>query len=318
MDSKEVRTLMEAYASVYFDETMMGESMVRGSNPIPGKTLPQSTPTSNPAPAPTPAKPQLSQRSQAILSGNSPLSRDPRARGGFDPRFDKKPSAPSTPSTSSFAPKPPTPSTPTSTPSTSSSAPKPPTPSTPTSAPKPGGGGGLFGSLDKFARDSAGKLGGEVGAKKGRETAGNIFGIPEKIGRDRGTKKGQEMYDRAKETLGGFLKQDYEPDVFDIILEYLVAEGYADTNENALVIMANMGEEWRQSIVEGFPATPLRPRPGDAGTSGLKLIRTPDGKTGYTNKHAGGEMLPSGTVNKIMSGDLMVKDIKKNTNSNLA
>jgi len=27
--------------------------------------------------------------------------------------------------------------------------------------------------------------------------------------------------------------------------------------------------------------------------------------------------LPTGTVKKIMSGDLMVKDIKKNTNSNL-
>jgi hypothetical protein len=34
-------------------------------------------------------------------------------------------------------------------------------------------------------------------------------------------------------------------------LRYLVAEGYADTNESALVIMANMSEEWRQSIVEG-------------------------------------------------------------------
>jgi hypothetical protein len=42
-----------------------------------------------------------------------------------------------------------------------------------------------------------------------------------------------------------------EVDIFDAILEYLVAEGYADTNESALVIMANMSEEWRQSIVEG-------------------------------------------------------------------
>jgi len=41
-----------------------------------------------------------------------------------------------------------------------------------------------------------------------------------------------------------------EVDLFDTILEYLVAEGYADTNESALVIMANMSEEWRQSIVE--------------------------------------------------------------------
>lgn len=38
-------------------------------------------------------------------------------------------------------------------------------------------------------------------------------------------------------------------DAFDYILEHLVAEGYADTNENALVIMANMSEEWREEIL---------------------------------------------------------------------
>ena len=43
-------------------------------------------------------------------------------------------------------------------------------------------------------------------------------------------------------------KESY--DIFDAILEHLIAEGYADTNESALVIMANMSEEWRQSIVE--------------------------------------------------------------------
>ncbi len=42
-------------------------------------------------------------------------------------------------------------------------------------------------------------------------------------------------------------------DLFDHILEYLVAEGYADTNEDALVIMANMSEEWRQEILDEAP-----------------------------------------------------------------
>ena len=46
-------------------------------------------------------------------------------------------------------------------------------------------------------------------------------------------------------------QESYEYDTFDSILEYLVAEGYADTNENALAIMENMSEEWKQSIVEG-------------------------------------------------------------------
>ena len=46
-------------------------------------------------------------------------------------------------------------------------------------------------------------------------------------------------------------KEEVETDVFDTILEYLVAEGYADTNKAALAIMANMSEEWKKSILEG-------------------------------------------------------------------
>ena len=103
-----------------------------------------------------------------------------------------------------------------------------------------------------------------------------------------------------------------EVDLFDTILEHLVAEGYADTNEAALVIMANMSEEWRQSIVEDFPkvlnnyGTQGPNRSGDAGTRGL--TKTP---TGYINRHSRGEDLPPGTVNKIMGGNLMVKGQNK-------
>lgn len=45
-------------------------------------------------------------------------------------------------------------------------------------------------------------------------------------------------------------QESYEYDFFDYLLEYLVAEGYADTNDNAIAIMANMSEEWRQSILD--------------------------------------------------------------------
>jgi hypothetical protein len=38
-------------------------------------------------------------------------------------------------------------------------------------------------------------------------------------------------------------------DVFDIIKGHLIDEGYADTEESALVIMANMSEDWKQSIL---------------------------------------------------------------------
>jgi len=43
------------------------------------------------------------------------------------------------------------------------------------------------------------------------------------------------------------LRQSFDP--FDVIKGHLLDEGYADTEEAALVIMANMSEEWKQSIV---------------------------------------------------------------------
>jgi hypothetical protein len=52
-------------------------------------------------------------------------------------------------------------------------------------------------------------------------------------------------------TSGGYRPEEVETDLFDTILEHLVSEGFADTNEAALAIMANMSEEWKQSIVEG-------------------------------------------------------------------
>ena len=51
------------------------------------------------------------------------------------------------------------------------------------------------------------------------------------------------------------LNMEMEYDTFDTVLEYLVAEGYADTEESALVIMANMSEEWREGILEGRVAS---------------------------------------------------------------
>ena len=82
-----------------------------------------------------------------------------------------------------------------------------------------------------------------------------------------------------------------EVDIFDAILEYLIAEGYADTNESALVIMANMSEEWRQSIVEvkmdprGRPASgPMnvykqsKPNTDPAFQAALKSVRDADAK----------------------------------------
>jgi len=40
-------------------------------------------------------------------------------------------------------------------------------------------------------------------------------------------------------------------DIFDLVKGHLLDEGYADTEDAALAIMANMSEEWKQSILEG-------------------------------------------------------------------
>jgi len=65
----------------------------------------------------------------------------------------------------------------------------------------------------------------------------------------KGKKKGKKEKEEKDED-----EEEMEESVelFDYILEHLVAEGYADTNQAALAIMANMSEEWKQDIVEGM------------------------------------------------------------------
>ena len=38
-------------------------------------------------------------------------------------------------------------------------------------------------------------------------------------------------------------------DIFDLVKGHLLDEGYAETEENAIVMMANMSEEWRETII---------------------------------------------------------------------
>lgn len=47
---------------------------------------------------------------------------------------------------------------------------------------------------------------------------------------------------------------------FDVILEYLLDEGYAETPEAALAIMGNMSEDWRESIAENVTSGKSRVR----------------------------------------------------------
>ena len=96
------------------------------------------------------------------------------------------------------------------------------------------------------------KEGVSYSAKKAR--AGKDIGKPGKmfgkIAKEAGERYGSE--ERGKKVAGAALAKlrAEETDLFDYILEHLVAEGYADTNKAALAIMANMSEEWKKSIIE--------------------------------------------------------------------
>jgi hypothetical protein len=89
----------------------------------------------------------------------------------------------------------------------------------------------------------------EEGASKEKETEFHDK-LDKMVHKTFGKRKEEESMKEHKE----------ETELFDYLLEYLVAEGYADTNKAALVIMANMSEEWRQSIVEANagPGTPVK------------------------------------------------------------
>ena len=71
----------------------------------------------------------------------------------------------------------------------------------------------------------------------------------------------RKMADLA--TIGGITSSF---DVFDVVKGHLLDEGYADTEEAALQIMANMSEDWREGILEKFglaadPSKPQSPKP---------------------------------------------------------
>jgi len=110
--------------------------------------------------------------------------------------------------------------------------------------------------LGKFIDAGAGAVKKPIENFANRKVGGipGALGIPGRIAGQKVDQTAQQLKDKdfggaLKTVTGGVrsLMQSY--DLYDTILEYLITEGYADTNENALVIMANMSEEWREEII---------------------------------------------------------------------
>ena len=65
----------------------------------------------------------------------------------------------------------------------------------------------------------------------------------------------KEVEQRKKEK--NRLRLREQADLYDTILSHLLDEGYAETPEAAEVMMVNMSEEWRESIMEGYKKLPV-------------------------------------------------------------
>lgn len=83
-----------------------------------------------------------------------------------------------------------------------------------------------------------------------RSQFGN-FRHPNQARKDNKLTRGQMMYkaNRSAEAMRGERVSE-DVDTYDVVLDYLLDEGYADTEEAALVIMSNMSEAWVDNIID--------------------------------------------------------------------
>ena len=108
-----------------------------------------------------------------------------------------------------------------------------------------------------------------------QQFAVSAFHNPEKsqakaaANKERGERKKKAFGNRLTRSDKQGIKDSY--DLYGIILSHLLDEGYADTQEAAEVIMVNMSEDWRESIMEGkkeFPHKKVDRQVYDAMDSG--------------------------------------------------
>jgi hypothetical protein len=98
-----------------------------------------------------------------------------------------------------------------------------------------------------------------------------------------------------------------EVDLFDYLLEYLVSEGYADTNDAAIAIMSNMSEEWRDSILDEKFISPYEGKPTYGNPQGhspaMKALKKSDDlqKTELGSERQKKQTRRSGQLNKMFS-----------------
>jgi hypothetical protein len=131
------------------------------------------------------------------------------------------------------------------------------------------------------------------------------------VGKGRGTTTKAEQESKIKSN-----KQE-DVDLFDLVKGHLMGEGFADTEEAALVIMANMSEDWKQSIVESIargsaPNSPTGTIGSAAGTllrRGAELLKKniPQSGGGYSTRPGDGKPYKDGPLWGPGSSDAPVR-----------
>lgn len=99
----------------------------------------------------------------------------------------------------------------------------------------------------------------------------------------RSARKPEQQGDRKRTTNLKDVRIGESHDFYDLVLDYLLDEGYADTEENAISMMSAMSEDWIDSIISEAPFQISGPHPTEY--DGVKLDYKPSnvGKP-YKNK----------------------------------
>jgi hypothetical protein len=100
------------------------------------------------------------------------------------------------------------------------------------------------------ARENALRKRGDTEATRRANRIKSRFVFPTERGVHRSINSANVAKTAERQRLRNQENQNEQFDLFDYLLEHLVAEGYADTNANAIAIMANMSEEWRIEILD--------------------------------------------------------------------
>ena len=104
--------------------------------------------------------------------------------------------------------------------------------------------------------------------------------------------------------------QLFHTDLYDLVKGHLLDEGYADSEESALAIMANMSEEWRESIIEeiGIVGPPKKAIDKIPGVRGMRIaasnaLKASDYPAGENVPKVGKHVIPtersSPTVSRV-------------------